>query len=97
MIATFSGSDVIGHVFNGGTGTGVPVSLVLAELSAALGVHEAIKFNGTQRPGNPSRLVADTSLVRSLGWNPKIDWRQGIGEYAKWFRSLTRDDASSKP
>jgi len=76
-------------VINGGTGVGVPVSDILAALSVALGKRDAVVFTGEERPGNPSRLVADVALARSMGWEPKYDWRRGVREYTDWFRSIT--------
>jgi UDP-glucose 4-epimerase len=88
-LSSLKAADDLPTVFNGGTGIGVPVSQVLAELSGALGMRDAIQFNGKQRPGNPSSLVADASAVSALGWKPSVDWRLGIGEYAKWFKDVT--------
>lgn len=74
-------------VLNGGTGTGLRVADVLAELAAALGAPPAT-FNGSRRPGDPTSLVADIARARRLGWAPRHDWRRGMREYAEWFRSL---------
>ena len=73
-------------VVNGGTGVAVSVAGILAELAAALGGGEAV-FSGQSRPGDPASLVADVTLARSLGWQPRRNWRQGVREYADWYRS----------
>jgi UDP-glucose 4-epimerase len=75
-------------VFNGGTGEAVAVSEILAELSAALGTGPAT-FNGRPRAGDPPSLVADVTRAKSLGWRPSRDWREGVREYAAWYRSHT--------
>ncbi len=88
LIQAVACSNPVGYsVLNGGTGAGTPVSDVLAELAAALGTRKA-RFNGQQRPGDPSSLVADASRAGALGWRPRYDWRRGIREYADWFRGL---------
>jgi UDP-glucose 4-epimerase len=90
LIMTLTGARIDSHaVFNGGTGLGVRVSDILAELSASLGASEPVVFTGRDRPGNPMRLVADVARVSALGWKPRYDWRQGVREYAGWFRSTT--------
>ena len=76
------------RVLNGGTGTGASVSQVLEELSAALDVRGRVVFTGGERSGNPRSLVADSTQARSLGWRPAYDWRSGVREYARWFRSI---------
>ncbi len=89
LIKVLAGTNPAGYrVLNGGTGTGTPVSEVLAELAAALGTREA-RFNGEQRPGDPLSLVADASRACALGWQPQYDWRRGVREYADWFRGLS--------
>lgn len=89
LIGILAASNVAGHrVLNGGTGSGTPVSEVLAELAAVLGTRTA-RFSGQQRPGDPVSLVADASRARGLGWQPQYDWRRGVREYADWFRGLS--------
>ena len=91
LLSSTTGPAQFGNVLNGGTGMGLPVSRILAELADALGIQGTINFNGIGRRGDPSSLVADISRAKSLGWEPKADWRQGIHEYARWFRGLARD------
>jgi UDP-glucose 4-epimerase len=87
LILTLTGARIDSHaVFNGGTGFGVRVSDIVAELSASLGAGEPV-FTGRNRPGDPTSLVADATRASSLGWKPRYDWRQGVREYAGWFRS----------
>lgn len=87
LIVTLAGADTGRHtVFNGGTGEGLTVADILAELSAALGAGKPT-FGGQRRPGDPSSLVADVARAQSLGWRPRRDWRRGVREYVAWFRS----------
>jgi UDP-glucose 4-epimerase len=77
------------RVLNGGTGTGASVSQILEELSAALDVRARVVFTGDERSGNPRSLVADNAQARALGWRPAYEWRAGVREYARWFRSIS--------
>lgn len=73
-------------VINGGSGRAVPVREVLEELSGALGLRIAPRFSGIARSGDPVRYLADISRAQAWGWRPQIDWRAGIGRYARWYR-----------
>ena len=71
---------------NGGAGTGVSVAQILIELSSCLGNAEAPYFTGSRREGDPEALVADISQALATGWRPGISWKDGVRDYAAWFR-----------
>ena len=73
-------------VVNGGSGQAVPVRQILEELSSALGLRMVPRFNGVVRPGDPMRYLADIMRARAWGWQPRLEWREGIRRYAHWFR-----------
>ena len=73
-------------VVNGGTGQAIPVREVLAELSNALGLTGSPRFNGVARLGDPVRYLADVSRAHDWGWEPRLEWREGIHRYARWFQ-----------
>jgi UDP-glucose 4-epimerase len=72
---------------NGGAGVGVSVRDTLTALFAALGHAGAPRFSGAARSGDPPHYLADVSTAASWGWAPGIPWREGVAEYARWFRS----------
>jgi UDP-glucose 4-epimerase len=74
-------------VVNGGFGRAVTVREILSELSSALRSDLAPRFNGIARPGDPVRYLADIARARAWGWQPRVEWRDGIRRYAHWFRS----------
>jgi UDP-glucose 4-epimerase len=74
-------------VVNGGSGQGVMVREVLSELFGEFDRNDQPVFSGVSRSGDPASYVAETSLARSWGWQPKIQWRDGIREYARWFKN----------
>jgi UDP-glucose 4-epimerase len=74
-------------IFNGGTGFGTAVETILAALFAALGRSDRPQFSREARAGDPSTLVADTTRAAALGWRPATTWRDGIEEYAAWYRA----------
>lgn len=72
---------------NGGTGVGVSVRELVTTLFAALGHAGIPQFSGTSRSGDPPHYLADVSTATSWGWTPRTGWREGVAEYARWFRS----------
>lgn len=74
-------------IVNGGSGRAITVREVLSDLSSALGLDLMPRFNGIARPGDPMRYLADIARARALGWQPRVEWRDGIRGYANWFRS----------
>ena len=38
------------------------------------------------RPGEIRRLVADSTLMRSTGWRPRVGLEDGIARYLNWVR-----------
>ena len=45
-----------------------------------------LTFDGNLPAGNPTRWCADISALRALGFSPKVRFRDGLREYARWFR-----------
>lgn len=69
---------------NVGTGLDIPIN-DLAELVA-----QEVGFNGeivwdASMPDGTMRKVLDVSRIKSLGWSPKIELRDGIRSTVEWF------------
>lgn len=76
---------------NGGSGEGVTVRDILLHLGYSLSQQNVSPaFSGTQRTGDPSRYVADVTGARQWGWRPQRSWRDGIAEYAAWWRQSSQ-------
>lgn len=60
----------------------------IAELAALIA--ETVGFNGrlryaTDKPDGMPRKLLDTSLMRGLGWSPRIRLREGLADAYRWF------------
>lgn len=79
------------HAYNLGTGNGFSVLEVIESARRASGVPIRYKV-GPRRPGDPPRLVADSSAAReALGWAPRYRDLDGIVRTAwQWFSSHGR-------
>jgi len=74
-------------IVNGGTGMGVSVRDILTELASNLSSPpEGVRFSGTERVGDPPAFVADIALSARWGWRPFVPWRNGVAEYARWWK-----------
>ncbi len=56
-------------------------------------VKKAVNFKGeisydTSKPNGTPRKMMDATKIKSLGWEPKIDLKQGIKDFYKWYKSL---------
>ena len=86
LMAASDHADAACQIVNGGTGVSVPVREVLQELYAALGKNGGPQFGGHTRAGDPSHVQADISRISAWGWRPGVSWKEGMHEYAAWFR-----------
>lgn len=77
-------------IVNGASGTEVAVESILAVLLDALGAGRKPEFTGVVRAGDPERVVGDASRALAWGWSSQRPWQDGVREYARWFRQMTR-------
>ena len=54
-------------------------------MKAATGSRAEIRWDATKPDGTPRKLC-DTALIRSLGWKPQIDLRQGLEMTVRSYR-----------
>lgn len=73
-------------IVNGGSGQGVLVREVLSELFVCFGRSDTPQFSGVSRSGDPLHYIADIGRLCGWGWQPKTPWREGVREYAEWFK-----------
>jgi len=76
----------LGEVYNIGGGnerTNLEITeMVLDELGKT---KDLISFV-TDRPGHDQRYSLNTAKLRQMGWQPKYDFKQALGETVKWYR-----------
>lgn len=82
LLEHFDGPD---HV-NVGTGIDHTISEVAEMVVAAVGYTGETGWDPTKPDGTPRKLL-DVSVLRDLGWQPKIRLRDGIEATVKWYRA----------
>jgi UDP-glucose 4-epimerase len=70
---------------NGGCGQGATVREVLLQLGSNFSQTEP-SFSGAKRTGDPTRFIADIEGAKAWGWLPTRRWREGVEEYATWWK-----------
>jgi len=71
------------HV-NVGSGTDIPIIDLVELVCEVVGFRGTIDKDASKPDGTPRKLMSADRL-RSLGWSPKIDLREGIAETYRWF------------
>lgn len=73
-------------VVNGGAGTGTSVREALSCLFESFNGGKPV-FTGMSRAGDPPGYVADISSALAWDWQPTIAFKDGLRDYAEWFKS----------
>ena len=74
-------------IMNVGTGITYTTRYVIELLAQHLQAKVNITFDGATRPGDPTRLVADTTQVTNLGWIPEYSLENGLKECVRWYEA----------
>lgn len=77
-------------IINGATGCPVSVRDIAAQVCASWKSNAELSFNGLSRIGDPQSLVADISLLNSIGFSCSHHWKTGISDYVHWFKDHRR-------
>ena len=77
-------SEFEGEIVNVGTGVETSIARLAELITAELG--GTVSFTGVRRPGDPERWRADTTRLRSLGFEPPTPIDAGAAAYARWVR-----------
>ncbi|MFD6515252.1 GDP-L-fucose synthase family protein [Rhodococcus sp. NPDC060176] len=76
--------DGVEHV-NVGTGEDQSIAEISAIVADEVGFGGEIEWDRTKPDGTPRKLL-DIGKLRDLGWQPRIDLREGIASTVEWYR-----------
>jgi dTDP-glucose 4,6-dehydratase len=81
----------IGETYHVGTGVERSIAEIADGVLAGLGKPESLKVIVPDRPGHDRRYLLDSSKLRAeLGWEPAIDFEQGLVDTVRWYRDNRR-------
>jgi GDP-L-fucose synthase len=72
------------EIINVGTGEDVPIKKLAHVIKEMLDYQGKIVFDNSKPDGTPRKLL-DVSRVKKLGWQPKVELKQGIISTYKWY------------
>jgi len=79
-----------GEVYNLASGRTYTVGELVAALCSVCGESPLICYSGQVRPGDSERWEVDTSLIKQLGFRPRISLRDGLVAVRDWFETTCR-------
>lgn len=80
------GKDALpGNLFNVGVGWDLEIGELAAKVARAVGFEGRLEFDTSKPDGTPRKLL-DVSLLKSLGWVPRVDLDEGLARTVRWYR-----------
>ncbi len=74
-----------GDDYNIGAGREISGTTVADTVLRLLDKPPELKQRVTDRPGHDRRYALDASKLRALGWEPRVDFEQGIERTVRWY------------
>jgi UDP-glucose 4-epimerase len=78
------------EVYNLGSGRETSIAELAHLLAGALGRQANFTFSGSARTGDPARWYADITRLSRLGYEPQVDLRDGVADFAAWVVEQTK-------
>jgi len=86
FVEVASDDRTIGEVYNIAGGQPVSIRELVALILETLGLTATVPYyTGQSWPGDITRLVADITRLRALGFAPTVDLREGLRRFAAWI------------
>lgn len=87
-------SDADGEVINVGSGRQYTIAEIAEKLATVMGKDIAPEVNGKYRVGDIRHCFADLTKARTLlGFEPKVDFEEGLAELALWLEGQIAVDS----
>jgi len=81
LMLHYSGEDII----NIGCGEDITIAELAELIRKAVGYEDELVFDTSKPDGTPRKLL-DTTRINNLGWQPKIELKEGITSVYAWFK-----------
>ena len=78
-------NDIEIDLINIGSGHEISIRDLGEAIKSVVGYEGQIDFDKTKPDGNPRKLL-DSTLIKSLGWTPKVSLEEGLIYTFDWFK-----------
>lgn len=86
ILSSYDGDEQV----NIGTGIDHTIAEIAQMVAEVVGYSGAVEWD-TDKPDGTPRKVLDVSKLRRLGWEPRVDLRDGIKSVLSWYRGHSDD------
>ena len=77
----------IGETYHVGSGVEASIEEIADAVLEATGKPQSLKTIVPDRPGHDRRYLLDITKIRTeLGWEPTVEFTQGVRETVEWYR-----------
>lgn len=76
--------EMLSHI-NAGSGIEIKISDLAKLIAKIVGFEGKILFDAS-KPDGPERKLMDSSLLRDIGWRPKIELEAGLKNTYQWYK-----------
>lgn len=83
--------SAVGQIFNVGTGKPTSLHVLVKLILDALCIEPDLVFTKSSWKGNVTRLCADVTKLKKLGFSPQYELNFGIQYMVKWFNSTEKN------
>lgn len=90
VCTVLTSGDMKGEVYNVAAGRAHSTLEAAQAVARAMKVDPEICFTGQGRAGDPDKWLADVKKIRRLGFEPQVDFNQGIQKTVDWYRGENR-------
>jgi GDP-L-fucose synthase len=90
LMNIYEGNEIV----NIGCGTDLTIRDLAYSIASVVEYNGKLVFDSTKPDGTPQKLL-DISKLKSLGWEPKIEFLDGLRKSYEWFLN-NKDNLSSK-
>jgi len=85
-ILAMESDNAAGQIFHIGSSQEISIEELIKEVGKMMD-YSGVYVNAATYPGSVSRRCPDISKAKELiGYNPKIDWKEGLASTVKWYK-----------
>jgi UDP-glucose 4-epimerase len=84
-----AGGALAGEAYNVGAGREYTIDMLAKSLCKLIGLNPEFRYSGSNRPGDPEKLIVDIGKLQAIGYRPQFEFEDGLATVVEWFDELT--------